>query len=296
MNKEDLEKSAKETKVRLEELEKFGKDSNYIQELSNLALLQIELENYNEAEKNLTTCLKHFTLQRDRLGKAAVFGLFGVLYFKKDEYDKSIENYTKAFEIYKELNQIQEEITCLKGIGNNYIKLNKLDVASEIFLECSAICSDNNDIYNLLDCLGNLIFIYEKQENWDILDELYLKSLEAFKELKDNKGIIVTTFNLGILQKKEDKLNEALSYFKEGTDLATISNYSDLIIRGLSYTGEILFLLGQIKKAKDKFIKALQLANEANAKNAIIQLKILLRSLGLNDEDFEEILKSKPKN
>ncbi|MFW9772360.1 MAG: tetratricopeptide repeat protein [Promethearchaeota archaeon] len=292
LNQEEIEKLVEESKNKLEELEKFGKDSNYIKELSNLALLQIELENYTEAENNLLLCLKHFKNQRDRLGQAAVLGLLGVLFYKKDEYEKSIEFYTEAFEIYKELNQIQEEITCLKGIGNNYIKLNTLDNACEIFLECSAICSDNDDIYNLLDCLGNLIYIYEKKENWDILNELYLKSLEAFKRLKDNKGIIVTTFNLGILQKKEKKLIEALKYFKQGTDLATKSNFSELIIKGLSYVGEILFLQGQAKKAQGKFIKALHLANQVNAKNAIMQLKILLRSLGLNKEDFEEILKS----
>ncbi|MFX0031563.1 MAG: tetratricopeptide repeat protein [Promethearchaeota archaeon] len=296
MNKEEIEKLVKETKDKLEDLEKFGKDSNYIRELSNLALLQIELENYSEAEDNLFTCLHHFKLQRDNLGKAAVYGMLGALYFKKGEYNKSIEYYTMAFEIYRPLKQIQEEITCLKGIGNSYIKLNHLDSASEIFLECSAICSDAEDIYNLLDCLGNLIYIYEKQENWDILNELYLKSLEAFKQLRDNKGIIVTNFNLGIIQKKESKLKEALNYFREGTDLASKSNYSELIIKGLSYTGEILFLQGQIRKAKDKFIKALQLANQVKAKNAIIQLKILLRSLGLNEQEFEEILHNNNKN
>ncbi|MFX1498387.1 MAG: tetratricopeptide repeat protein [Promethearchaeota archaeon] len=260
-----------------------------MKELSNLALLQIELENFGQAENNLSICLRHFKIQRDRLGQAASFGLLGILYYKQGEYEKSIKFYTQALEIYRELNQVEEEITCLKGIGNNYIKLNKLNTACEIFLDCSAICSDNNDIYNLLDCLGNLTYIYEKQENWEILNELYLKSLEAFKQLKDNKGIIVTNFNLGILQKKKSNFNGSLNYFKEGTDIAIKSNYSELIIKGLSYIGETLFLLGRIRNAKDEFIKALKLAKDVKAKNAIIQLKIVLRSLGLDDNEFEDI-------
>ena len=295
LDRKEIKQLIKETKDNLEALKKFGKDSNYIKELSNLALLQIEIEDYIEAENNIIVCLNHFKIQRDRLGQAAVFGVLGVLYFKKKKYEKSIEYYNEALKIYKELNQIQEEITCLKGIGTNYLKLNKNEEASDLFLDCSALCSDNDDIYNLLDCLGNLIYIYEKEENWDVLKELYQKSLESFKQLKDNKGIIVTSFNLGILQKREKKFNEALNYFKKSLALAYESNYPELIIKGLSYIGEIFFLLGQIGKAKEKFINALLLAKEVKAKNAIIQLKILLKSLGLNDKDIEEELKGSNK-
>ncbi|MFX1494233.1 MAG: tetratricopeptide repeat protein [Promethearchaeota archaeon] len=291
LNRKEIEQLIKKTKNNLEALNKFGKNSNYIKELSNLAILQIEIEDYIEAEKNLTVCLNHFKIQRDRLGQAAVFGILGVLYFKKKKYENSIEYYNKALKIYTELNQIKEEITCLKGIGNNYIKLSKWEEASDNFLDCSALCSDNDDIYNLLDCLGNLIYIYEKEENWEVLKELYQKSLEGFKRLKDNKGIIVTSFNLGILQKKDKKFNEALNYFEKGMNLALESNYPELIIKGLSYIGEIFFLLGQIRKAKEKFIRALLLAKEVKAKNAIIQLKILLKSIGLKDEDIDEELK-----
>ncbi|MFX1583180.1 MAG: tetratricopeptide repeat protein [Promethearchaeota archaeon] len=295
LDRNEIKQLIKEIKEKLEVLKKFGKDSNYIKELSNLALLEIEIEDYLEAEKNILVCLNHFKIQRDRLGQAAVFGVLGVLNFKKKKYEKSIEYYNEALKIYKELNQIQEEITCLKGIGSNYIKLNKNEEASDLFLDCCALCSDNDDIYNLLDCLGNLIYIYEKEENWDVLKELYQKSLESFKQLKDNKGIIVSSFNLGILQKKEKKFNEALNYFKKGLTLAYESNYPELIIKGLSYIGEIFFLLGQIGKAKDQFIRALLLAKEVKAKNAIIQLKILLKSLGLNDKDIEEELKASNK-
>ncbi|MBY9020644.1 MAG: tetratricopeptide repeat protein, partial [Candidatus Lokiarchaeota archaeon] len=187
---EELEDLLKEKLVNLKELEQIGKDSNYIKELSNIALIQLQLELFKESENNYLQCLKYFRIQKDRLGQASVYGLLGTLYYKKSDYQKSIEFYEKAFDIYDELKQIQEKITCLKGIGNNFIKLNQYDEACDILFECSALCSDSNDIYNLLDCLGNLIQIYEVQENWDLVYELYKKSLKAFKELDDVKGII----------------------------------------------------------------------------------------------------------
>jgi len=215
----------------------------------------------------------------------------GTLYFKENKFEDSILNYSSAYEIYKELNQIQEQITCLKGIGNSLIKLNQLDDACDKFLDCSAICSDNNDIYNLLDCIANLIFIHETQEKWDTVFELYKKSLQAFEKINDIKGIIVSYFNMGILKKKSNKLDEALNYFKQGTNRAIDSNYTELILKGLSYVAENLFYMGKLKEAKDEYIKALNLAQKINAKNSIIQLRVLLKSLGLSELDIKNELK-----
>ena len=228
-----------------------------------------------------------------------MLGILGTLNFKNGEYKKSVDNYQKASDIYNELRQIPEIITCLKGVGNSFIKLNKLDEACDILLECSAICADNADIYNLLDCLGNLVYIHEIQEKWDVVFELYKKSLKAFKEIKDDKGIIVSYFNLGLVQKKNNKLNNALLYFKKGTNKAIDANYAEFIIKGLSYVGEALFYQGKIKEAKDQYIKALYIAESIKSKNSILQIKILLKSFGLGDEQIAnelEIYKERKKN
>ena len=289
---EELEALLKEKLVNLKELEQFGKDSNYFKELSNIALIQLQLELFKESENNYLLCLKYFKLQKDRLGQAAVYGVLGTLYYKKGDYQKSIEFYENAFEIYDELKQIQEQITCLKGIGNSFIKLNQYDEACDVLLECSALCSDNNDIYNLLDCLSNLIQIYETQENWDIVYELYKKSLKAFKELDDVKGIITSYFNLGIIKKKESDFNQAIIYFKKGTNKAIESSYTELILKGLSYIGEVMVYQYRMNEAKDVYIKALSIANKVRAKNAILQIKILLNSLGLSEHEINKELKN----
>jgi len=287
---EELEALLKEKLIILKELEQIGKDSNYIHELSDIALIQLQLELFKESEKNYLLCLKHFQKQKDRLGQADVYGVLGTLYYKKGDYQKSIEFYENAFDIYDELKQIQEQITSLKGIGNSFIKLNQYNEACEIFLECSAICSDNKDIYNLLDCLGNLITIYENQENWDVVYELYKKSLRAFKELDDVKGIIISYFNLGIIKKKDSDFNQAIIYFKKGTNKAIESSYTELILKGLGYIGEVMVYQFRMNEAKEVYIKALSIANKVRAKNSILQIRILLNSLGLSEDEINKEL------
>ncbi len=288
--RKELEGLLNEKLVNLKELEQIGKDSNYIHELGDIALIQLQLGLFRESERNYLLSLKHFQKQKDKLGQAAVYGVLGTLYYKMGYYQQSIKFYEDAFDIYYELKQIQEQITCLKGIGDSFIKLNQSDDACDILLECSAICSDNNDVSNLLDCLGNLIQIYEKKEDWDIVFELYKKSLEAFKELEDIKGIIVSYFNLGILKKRENDLYHSIIYFKKGTNNAIDSNYTELILKGLSYVGEILVYQGEMNEAKETYIKALSIAENIKEKNSILQIRILLNSLGLDEEEINKEL------
>ncbi|MHA1194793.1 MAG: tetratricopeptide repeat protein [Promethearchaeota archaeon] len=261
-----------------------------MKELTDIALLQIEIDRYSEAKENLDKCLSYFKRNRDRLGQAATFGLLGTLFFKEGKYDESIENYKKAYEIYKRLYQYKEEIVCLKSIGNCYIKLRDFDKASDYLLEACAVASDNNDIYSLLDCLEMLIHIYETKKDWDVLLELYKKALDAFTQIKDQKGTIISCFNLGIIKKKFSELEDALYFFKKGTNVAINSNYSELIIKGLGYVGEILFNQGKIKEAIEQYIKALHVANKIEAKNAILQIKLLLNSMGLDNFEIEKKL------
>jgi tetratricopeptide (TPR) repeat protein len=261
-----------------------------------LALLQLEIENYKEAKENFKTCLNHFKKQKDRLGIASVYGVLGTLHFKKRFYKKAIDFYEKSFEIYDELKQTKEKIMSLKGIGNSYINLGNLNKANEIFLECSFICSEDNDIHNLLDCLGNLVYIHEVQNNWDVVFEIYKKILNAFKELQDKRGVITAYFNLGIIMKKKQNYEEALYNFKKGTNVAIDANYSELIIKGLSYIGECLYQLGEIEEAKNQYIKALALAEEVEAKNAILQIETLLTSLGLKRKEIKNELKKHREN
>ena len=281
-----------QTKERLNELEKVGKNSEYIRELSNLALLQIEINEFEASKDNLLICLKHFKKQHDRLGQAAAYGLMGTLYFKSEMYEESIKNYEYAKEIYTELNQIGEVIACIKGIGNSLIKLNRLEEASDTFFKCTAICSDHNDLYNFLDCVGNLITIYESLDDWDVVYQLYQKSLDAFSNLKDSKGMIVTNFNLGIIKKKNGEYEDALNYFKSGTNIAIDSNFAEYIIKGLSYVAESLFYQGKMNESKKQYLRALNIATKVKMDNAIIQIRLLLNSFGLSENDIEKELEN----
>ncbi|MBN1213975.1 MAG: tetratricopeptide repeat protein, partial [Candidatus Lokiarchaeota archaeon] len=290
-NIENIVDIIKKKKQEIDEIEKLmGKNSEYFQILNELSLILIDTASYEEAEKNFLLCLDFFEKQQDRLGKASIYGILGTLDFKRMEYQKSIDNFNKAYKIYKELNQYTEYITCLKSIGTNYIKLNQLEKSKDIFFDCSRICSESNDIDNFLDCLGNLIFIYEELENWEIVLELYNKSLETFKKIKDNQGIIVSYYNLGILERRLGNYSNALNFFIEGEQIAKISNLIELRLKGLFYIGEIFIYLGRINDSKDQFIKTLYYAKKINAKNMILQVTLLLKSIGLDNHKIEEEL------
>ena len=54
--------------------------------------------------------------------------------------------------------------------------------------------------------------------------------------------------------------------------------------------------LGKKNEAKNQFIKALHLAKKIKAENAIVQLTVLLQSLGLQDKHILEELRRYEEN
>ena len=117
-SKSELESILEEKLVELKEVEQIGKGDNYFKILSDIALIQLQLELYDESEKNYLLCLKYFQLQKDRLGQASVYGLLGTLFLKKNEFKNAIENYKKSNEINVQLNQVAEPL--IKYICENF--------------------------------------------------------------------------------------------------------------------------------------------------------------------------------
>ena len=64
-NKEELQQLLNKKLENLKDLEEFGKNSNYIKELSDIALIQLQLEQYSDSETNYFICLEHFKKQKD---------------------------------------------------------------------------------------------------------------------------------------------------------------------------------------------------------------------------------------
>ncbi len=288
--KRELENQIKSLKLELKELKKEESKSDYIHKLYDLALLQSENHQFDESIKNLEECLKYYETNPDNLGKSSIFGSLGVIYYLKEDYSNSLQNYRSALNLYKKLNQKYEQIVCMKSIGLNLMKLNKLDKAVDTFLECAELSSKEKKIEDFLDCISNLVQIYEPQKKWDVMIELYQKGLKAFEKLNDIKGIINSHFNLGILYKKSNQYFEALNHFKKGTNLANDIIYAESIIKGTSLIGEIYVKQNQIKKATKEFIKSLSVAKRIKANNAEAQLKILLNSMGLNNSQINIML------
>ncbi len=286
-SKEDIKGSIKQKK---DLLSKLDKGHEYMKIVSEIALLQIKIAQYERAESNLQSCQDFFKKQKDRLGQASVMGLLGTVSFKKRDFDQSIEYYRKAYKIYDDLTQVKEKIMCLKGIGRSYMRLSKSDDAADVFFNCCEICSNNDAVYSFLDCLGNLIQIYEQKEEWDVVFELYQKTLKTFQKMRDKRGMITSYFNLGILKKRTQEFEQSLKYFTRGNQIAKESNYSELILKGLSYWGECLFNLGKKNEAKEKFIEGLKIAKKIDAENAIKQLNLLLRTIGYTPQEISEEL------
>ncbi len=162
--------------------------------LFEIADLEIEIENYNTAQKIYKEIL---TINEE---PGAYYGLAMIGEFLNKSEDYSIENYKKAIEIDEEYDRAHYYLAHL------YDKIGKKDLAIKHFKK--AISLNPNDYVTLND-LGSL---YEGLNKDDVATEYVEKSL------KINPDYGRALYNRGVLYKKEGKNDLALKVYHEAID------------------------------------------------------------------------------
>jgi len=115
-------------------------------------------------------------------------------------------------------------------------------------------------------------------------------ALSISRSLHDNRGISESLMNLGALKTKQKQYSEALTMYKESTELAKASNY----YYGLAWStwglGDIYFRNGDLKNAAHYLDQSEQFAHQINANEILIMNFNTRRDLLATQNRFKESL------
>lgn len=148
-------------------------------------------------------------------GKASSMRQIGVVYFHKNEYEKSI-NYTKeALRLFEKIGDKTSQASMLRFIADIQYRLTNYPLAIEYYNKCIAIAEPINDYANEGLALINIGGIYTDQSNHVEAVNYYLKGLKVFEKAKDNRGISMTLINLGTSYSAIGNHKMALEYINK---------------------------------------------------------------------------------
>jgi signal transduction histidine kinase/ActR/RegA family two-component response regulator len=260
--------------LKLECLDAFEKTISYSKKSKNMYSLSMvyitfsgHLIEYNELEKAEVNLSKGYdiALKNNFTNFIALANSnFGILYEKKNKYQKAIIYYKQSVELYNQLNNTNEENQVKIMFAETYLKAGKYQEAEktlkdvQLFSEKNGIKSNLNSVYHLLSEL------YETQKE-------YKKSLQFYKKYKEQSEEIYNTEtdkrikNLEIIQRVNllnIEKNTALSLASVKHDF--LANMSHEIRTPINSILGICYLLQQqsLNTIQNNYVNRLQRSGE----------------------------------
>lgn len=222
-------------------------------ELLNIYLGKLYMENteYNKARK---TFQKSYEVEENSIGKYYSSYFIGVLDFQEGEYEKAVENFNTAIEIWNEIGQ-----ECEEEESFSYI------TPSEIYRYLAKAYTELKNPQKILELVKNL------------------KDMEEEKERSDEENCIYWN-TIGELYLQADCLEEALENFEVALNYAFTPKENQPIYINI---GRCYLKLENYKLAMKNFKSALRVAQTLEEK---IYPTYLLVETNFQKEDFDEII------
>ena len=180
----------------------------------------------------------------------------GIQYGKKSHFSMALHYYLLANKYSSNLGP-QRKINVLNEIGTLYYDLENYTRAYNYFKECEEIAEQNNIISEIGTALTNIGEVYRFEGKYDEAYNSYMSALEIEKKLGDQLGIAILYNNLALLFLKQKKYDESFSYFSKSQKM--VNELGDLEKIASTFTGLGHYYLGtkEYSKAIKSFLKTL---------------------------------------
>lgn len=213
------------------------------------------------------------------LGEAMLYKCIGSTNWNRGLYNKAIEAYQKAIEIYTDLSEssdnylsVQGKIgigSCYNGLGLIYYLQGNYNEAIEIYQKSLDISLELNNKKGIANVYNNIGLVHWKQDNYNRAIEYYSLALDIFKELDSKSGMSSCYNNIAIILKTQKKYAQALENYKKSLQIEFEQNSKKGIAAAYNNIGMLYTETNKYSLAHGYYIKALQLKEEINDKNGI---------------------------
>ncbi|WP_338768069.1 tetratricopeptide repeat protein [Bernardetia sp. ABR2-2B] len=260
------------------------------------------------------------------LGKAEVFTEIGLLYQNWFAYDKAIENFEKAKQIYKSNNKDKEITELNRKIAHNqflngdyekseqnYIKLleedkktgnkglisfslGKLAIVSRVkhpenslkySIEKYNLEVEKGDNLEQVAFAANSIgYLYRQLEQEKEAISYFEKALEALGKIKKKDEVVFN--NLGVTYTALKKFSAAQAQYQEALKINEEKNDVAAIAESYNYLGANEYLAAHAQEARAKVGKAIAIAEKNNQQSTLADSYLLLSKIWEYEGDFRQ--------
>ncbi len=229
-----------------------------------------DIRNYKLGLENYTKAIEIFTEINYNTGLASCLNSMGNLYEEWGNYNSAIESYNRALKLEE---NDEKKIDLYNNMGNVFVKTQKYDTALFNYSKALEISKLSNSLLGQAISLKNLGLVYSEIENIE-KSNVYLKEALAISEkiqLKDVEAEVLSAIGYCYLFQQECK--KSLDYFLKSQKIATEIDYKSVISNNYIFISESYMCLGEGKKAKEYYNKHIDAQEIGNKELNDLQIK-----------------------
>ncbi|WP_440120461.1 tetratricopeptide repeat protein [Tenacibaculum sp. Ill] len=202
-----------------------------------------------------------------RLGEVYAYNLLGRHYRNNSFFDSSIENYMKALELSREIEDVNAEIVTLNQIGVVYRRQDKIRNAlnyHQMALELAdkieipdvdtkiSISISNNSIGN----------IYLALKQYQLALEKFKKAILIQEKTEDKRGLAINHQNMGLAFQNLGDIDAALEHYNKSLQYNIENNSSIGKVICHNSISNVLLLQGKYEEAYNYISEVVDLSEE----------------------------------
>jgi serine phosphatase RsbU (regulator of sigma subunit) len=192
-----------------------------------------------------------------------IYNNLGMNYFSKFDYDKSLQNYFKAADIFAETKDSIKLASTFNNIANVYFIQKELDKALQYHLKSLDLSRKMGSKSRIASSLNNLGLIYRDKGDYKKALECYNEALSIAQQINHKVGQSLLLNNMGKIYRIMKNYSEAEKSFqqsvvlkKELNDVGGLAhcynNMGDLYLDMKQYDKSITYNLMAVEEAKKK--------------------------------------------
>ncbi|NOX46306.1 MAG: sensor histidine kinase [Chlorobi bacterium] len=224
------------------------------------SLSQLYLKtNRNKAIEFAIRSLKSAEKEKDINLEIKPLKNLGEVYFRLDDYEKSIEYYTRLAKIYEQQNKELETAHVYSHLGAANTQWSKYDIAKSYYDKSINICKKHQDFAGIAMCLSGLANIMTHWGDYELALSQYLEALKFWEEMGNLTGIAQSYNNIGMLYQEIGEYEKANDYYKKGLAIFEELNDTWSIVNMILHIGDIYLKTEDYDKALEYYFKALEI-------------------------------------
>tara|TARA_R110002167_G_scaffold4523_18_gene21196 strand:- start:5287 stop:7335 length:2049 start_codon:yes stop_codon:yes gene_type:complete len=195
---EDNEEALKYYAVAFKHVKNLKDPTKEAMMLSNMAFLNIELGNLNQAKIELDETLALLEKNKQTTWLAWTYSTLGLYYLTLNDFDNALVNYQKSLDMHDEFNDVKAKADIKYGLGRSYLGLNNL-IKAEANINESVTLYASSDYDTGLEKAYRTLYEISKSKD-DVAESL--KYLELTEKLSNDNFKKKNRRNLTMLNAK----------------------------------------------------------------------------------------------